>query len=196
MIIPFPMARHRSPPPYCPPSRSNRSRLEDLFDTSGVDHLWLSGWHVDWVTGRANKAKPGGTDAHTHCSAFVAAIAMRVNVYILRPPEHDQQLLANAQADWLQGIGHVFGWRALADEGEAQAAANAGRLTVASFKNPHPTQSGHIAFVRPSEGDHWRMSPDGPAITQAGGHNFIAGSLQQGFGSRRSWIRFYACHIF
>ncbi|MCW6508559.1 hypothetical protein [Lichenifustis flavocetrariae] len=178
------------------PSRSGDWRPEDLFDSSGVDHLWLSGWNVDWETGRANKAKPGGTDAHTHCSAFVAALAMRVGVYILRPPEHGQQLLANAQADWLRDLGHAFGWRALAGEREAQASADEGRLTVASYKNPNPKQSGHIAFVRPSNGAGWQTLTGGPTITQAGGHNFIEGSLQQGFGSRRSLVRFYACRMF
>ena len=194
MSAAFAMAGHSLSPPCCRPSRSGRWRLEELFDASGVDHLWLSGWHVDWETGRANKTKPGGTDAHTHCSAFVAAIAMRVGVYILRPPQHPQQLLANAQADWLQGTGYIYGWRGLAGEQEAQAAADGGLLTVASYKNPNPKDSGHIAFVRPGSSGRWQILSGGPTITQAGGHNFIEGSLQQGFGSRRSAVRYYACH--
>jgi hypothetical protein len=185
-VVPFPRTRI---------VRSRRRRLEELFDTSGVDHLWLSGFHVDWETGRPNRAKPGGGDTHTHCSAFVAALAMRVGVYILRPPEHSQQLLANAQADWLRGTGMVFGWRALADERAAQDAADAGRLTVASYKNPNPRQSGHIAFVRPADGRAGDIPSVGPCITQAGGHNFVAGSLKQGFGVRRSAVRFFSCPI-
>ncbi|GJD51236.1 hypothetical protein OPKNFCMD_3988 [Methylobacterium crusticola] len=164
-----------------------RHRLLRALDTSGVEHLWLSGYTVNWETGKPLTGKPvKDGKAHTHCSAFVAAIAMRLNVYILRPPEHGTVLLANAQGYWLRDVGAGRGWRPLLDERQAQARADAGELVVASYINPDPAVSGHIAFVRPDSG------LAALEIAQAGHHNFARGTMDQGFGTRRWRVHFYA----
>jgi len=46
---------------------------------------------------------------HTHCSAFAAAVAMYLDIYLPRPPNHGQTLLANAQTQWLSGEGSFSG---------------------------------------------------------------------------------------
>src|SRR5438045_1572514 len=79
-------------PPCCGAINAEGQNLAALLDGTGVDHLWLAGWHVDWRTGQTNRPEPGGPEAKTHCSAFVASVADRLGVYVLRPPEHRQSL--------------------------------------------------------------------------------------------------------
>lgn len=74
-----------------------------------------------------------------------------------------QELDANATNDWLNQHGADYGWREVSAE-EAQALANQGYPTVASWKNPGDI--GHIAVVRPGE-----LTDAGPEIAQAGGVN-------------------------
>ncbi len=90
-------------------------RLSQFLDRLDVEDHWIAGQHIDWQTGDPDgrgEALPG---RHTHCSAFVAAAAARLGIYILRPPEHGQVLLANAQNEWLPGPGRNGGWRQLPD---------------------------------------------------------------------------------
>ena len=70
---------------------------------------------------------------------------------MLRPPQHSQELLANAQMRWLRDHGAEYGWRMLPSDVEAQEAANRGELVLEAFENPDPHRPGHIAIVRPSE---------------------------------------------
>ena len=161
-------------------------RLRRFLDSTGVDQLWLPGYQVDWQTGERTGALPGGANSHTHCSAFVAAAAMRLGVYILRPPEHKQDLLANAQMAWLDGPdGQSKGWSKLAGATNAQAAANRGELVVASFRSPDPHKPGHIAIVRPDDISLPLLEKEGPMVTQAGAHNAIDVSLARGFHDHR-----------
>ena len=81
---------------------ANGRRLEATLDATGVERLWPAGEHVNWETGVPDGKPERGEGRHTHCSAFVAATAKQLGVYILRPPEHGQVLLANAQYDWLE----------------------------------------------------------------------------------------------
>ncbi len=182
--------------PPCPPShfphhhlpngheRYERDRISTLIEASGVESLWTAGYTVDWETGcplTGHHVTDG--EAHTHCSAFVAAMAMRLNIYILRPPEHSTVLLANAQGHWLDSAGAAWGWRPVFDERGAQVSANRGELVVVSYINPDATKSGHIAIVRAGGGEL--------QIAQAGNRNFIRGTIDEGFGSRRWSVRFY-----
>ena len=178
--------------PCCGPVTPQGQSLAASLDRTGVDHLWLSGWHVRWQTGEADRPEPGGPESHTHCSAFVAAIAKREGIYILRPPQHPQQLLANAQMHWLAQRGAQSGWQTVADEHAAQALANRGLFVVASYENANPHKPGHIAILRPSLKSAAELAADGPQITQAGGHNYISTTLQNGFRSRRPHILFFA----
>src|ERR1700722_1486062 len=99
-LVLAPFAAHGQP--CCGPITPQGRQLERFLDDSGVDHLWVTGWHIDWRTRSAHRQQPGGREAKTHCSAFVAAMAERLRIYVLRPPEHSQALLANAQMRWLR----------------------------------------------------------------------------------------------
>jgi glutamine amidotransferase-like uncharacterized protein len=162
-----------------------------------VDKLWLPGAIVDWKTGLpTGQPFKDAKSKHTHCSQFVAAATERLGVYVLRPPEHGVVLLANAQFNWLASdAGKKAGWVALKDGAAAQAAANDGRLVLASLKNPDPAKSGHIAIVRPGNKDAELLAKDGPDIMQAGGTNAMRTTLRKGFGNHKKeydQIAFYA----
>src|SRR5579883_3230182 len=77
-------------------------RLAGVLDGMGVERLWLSGHYVRWKTGEATDRPITDGRSHTHCSAFVAATCLKLGVYILRPPDHAESQLANAQCDWLR----------------------------------------------------------------------------------------------
>jgi hypothetical protein len=72
-------------------------RVIDTIDALDVEHHWPAGIHVNWQTGEPDGLSEHTPGKHTHCSAFAAAAAKRLNIYLLRPPEHGQILLANAQ---------------------------------------------------------------------------------------------------
>jgi hypothetical protein len=185
--------------PCCGPISPDGKRLAAFLDRTGVDHLWLAGRHVDWRTGETDRPEPGGPEAKTHCSAFVAAVADRLGAYVLHPPEHPQNLLANAQMDWLAQQGRSHGWQPIGDAATAQRLANSGLLVVAAFANPDPQLPGHIAVVRPSEKTAAGLIADGPQETQAGETNAISTSVAAGFSHHRgAWregdtgaLRFY-----
>jgi putative intracellular protease/amidase len=168
-------------------------RLESME----VEKLWLPGAIVDWKTGLpTGQPIKDAKSKHTHCSQFVAAVADRLAIPLLRPPEHGVVLLANAQYDWLAAdAGKRAGWVALKDGAAAQAAANDGRLVLASLKNPEATRPGHIAVVRPGTKDAGLLAQEGPDVMQAGGTNALRTSLRKGFGNHKKeydQIAFYA----
>jgi hypothetical protein len=67
-----------------------------VLDGMKVESLWLAREHVNWETGEPDKGQDyAGPGRSTHCSAFAAAVGERLGVYMLRPPEHGQILLAN-----------------------------------------------------------------------------------------------------
>jgi hypothetical protein len=170
--------------------------LGKVLTEMDVEHHWLAGDVVKWRTGEPLN-KPTDGKRHSHCSAFVAAAAAKLGVYILRPPEHSTLLLANAQYDWLQGEGQKQGWRPVASGQEAQHLANRGYLVVAVYKESNPKRSGHIAIVRPSSKSEAKVREDGPQIIQAGMENHASTSLKEGFKHHRTafrdgLIRFFA----
>ncbi len=167
--------------PCCGPVDANGQRLARLLDGTGVDHLWLRGWHVNWETGAPDRDAPGGGEAKTHCSAFVAAIAERLHIYVLRPPEHPQNLLANAQMHWLHGDGTQKGWAPVAGPHQAQTLANHGELVVAAWENPNPHRPGHIAIIRPSAKAAAQLTAEGPEETQSGTRNYLDTTVSIGF---------------
>lgn len=185
--------------PCCGPITADGQRLVAVLDGTGVDHLWLAGWHVDWRTGETDRPEPGGLEAKTHCSAFVASLAERLGVYMLRPPDRPQNLLANAQMGRLARQDRAYGWRPIADAAEAQRLANAGLLVVAAFANPNPHRPGHIAVIRPSLKSAAELIAEGPQETQAGETNVVSTTIATGFRHHRgAWqpggsvIRYYA----
>jgi hypothetical protein len=172
-------------------------QLFQAIDALNVESHWPAGVHVNWQTGVPD-GKPEKTDGkHTHCSAFVAAAAKQVGIYILRPPEHGQVLLANAQYDWLAAEGKVKGWKLLPDGAEAQRLANQGWFVVATYRNHKDNKPGHIAIVRPSDKSATALAEEGPEITQAGGTNYRSTTIRNGFaGHPAAWkdheVRYYA----
>ena len=172
-------------------------RLARQLDALGVESKWIAGAHIDWRTGLPDGRPERGNGRHTHCSAFVAAAAEKLGVHILRPPEHSQVLLANAQFEWLAEDGADEGWRSLRDGESAQAAANAGDLVVAAYKSHRDDKPGHIAIVRPAPRSEIVLAADGPLVIQAGTVNSAAVALREGFaGHPAAWrdheVRYYA----
>jgi len=161
------------------------------IDAMNVEQRWPAGEHVLWENGVPDGKPEHGNGKHTHCSAFVAAAAKNLGIYILRPPEHGQVLLANAQYDWLASEGAAKGWQPVRDAIEAQARANRGDFVVAAYRNHHDDKPGHIAIVRPSDKSAAAIRTEGPEITQAGGTNYRDTSLKRGFaGHPSAWGNF------
>ncbi len=163
-------------------------RLAQKLDSFDVEHHWPAHLHVNWETGDPDGKPEKGTGVHTHCSAFVASAAKQLGVYILRPPEHSQVLLANAQNEWLESQGAAQGWRRLKDGQEAEDAANHGDLVIASYHNHHDNKPGHIAIVRPSAKSPEAIAGEGPDMVQAGANNYNVVSARKGFaGHPAAW---------
>jgi len=179
-----------------PPTPAALQNFQTI-DALDVERHWRAGMRVDWETGMPDGSRGTFVGIHTHCSAFVASAAERLGVYILRPPEHPQTLLSNAQYDWLAREGARRGWTPLADAIEAQNRANLGDLVVAVYRNHNSDKPGHIAIVRPNDKSVADIERDGPQITQAGGTNHRSITLRLGFaGHPLAWegheVRFYA----
>ncbi len=168
-------------------SKNKGEALKAFYLSMDVENLWLSGTHVNWQTGEADK--PDATaGVHTHCSAFVAAACKRLDIYILRPPDHKQILLANAQYEWLGSQEATEkGWKPVTP-GEklyeqAQALANNGYIVVAICKNADEKKPGHAALVMPDDADRRTLTEKGPTLIMAGTHNHNKVSLKGGFKS-------------
>jgi hypothetical protein len=190
----------RADEPCCGPISANARRLNQMLDASGVDHLWIAGRHIDWMTGEPDQGLPGHREQATHCSAFAAAIAERLGVYVLRPPRHPQELLASAQARWLETSGASEGWRALPDVVAAQKAANQGDLVLEAYQSRDPRKPGHVAILRASEKSLAALDAEGPDEAQAGSTNSMRTTTIEGFRNHRgAWrsggtgeMRYYA----
>jgi hypothetical protein len=194
-ISPALRAQHQ---PCCGLITPAGQRLAATLDSMHVESLWLPDRHINWETGEPDRgAAYEGPGNHTHCSAFAAAAAKRLNVYLLRPPEHGQELLSNAQVKWLPSPeGRKAGWRPVRDQREAQHLANQGQLLLALFENPDPHKPGHVAIVRPSEKPARALEENGPEIIMAGQHNHQRTNVRIGFsnhlGAWPSGVRYFA----
>jgi hypothetical protein len=172
-------------------------KLVQKLDAMDVEHLWLAGQSVNWKTGEPTGKVLTGNGKHTHCSAFAAEACRRLGIYLLRPPEHPQELLANAQYDWLFKSGKSQGWVTVPGPYQAQHDANEGELVVAVYKEHDPKRPGHIAIIRPSTKSPQQIAAEGPQIMQAGGHNYRSASLKSGFANHPdAWgkqeVRYFA----
>jgi hypothetical protein len=178
-------APEREHNPCCGTITPAGDRLRSTLDSMDVESLWLAHEHVNWETGEPDRGGDyEGPGNHTHCSAFAAAVAKKLGVYLLRPPEHGQALLTNAQADWLAGdAGSRAGWRRVQDMREAQRLANQGSLVLVLYPNPDKHVPGHIAIVRPTEKSFKALKENGPEIIQAGEHNHAKTNVKTGFAN-------------
>ncbi len=156
-------------------------QVAKVLDSMHVEQLWLAGRQVDWRTGEPNGKVYTNATLHTHCSAFAAAAAEKLGVYLLHPPAHSAVLLANAQQTWLCASGTNEGWQAVKTPVQAQELANEGQLVVVTCKNPDPKRPGHIAIVRPSTKSDAAILAEGPEIIQAGQHNHADTTTKDGF---------------
>ncbi|MCC6389917.1 MAG: hypothetical protein IT167_04890 [Bryobacterales bacterium] len=185
-------------PSCCGPVSEQGSRLLSVLDGMNVESLWLAREHVNWETGEPDRGPDyTGPGRSTHCSAFAAAVGKRLGVYMLRPPEHGQVLLANAQAQWFRSpAGRQSGWRPVGDAHEAQSLANRGSLVVVVYESPDPHRPGHIAIVRPAHRPARLLEENGPEIIQAGQRNHTKTSTKVGFlahpGAWPGGVVFYA----
>ena len=174
----------------CGPVTPAAQKVLAVLDQADVEHLWLNHRHVNWVTGKPDRPDNySGPGDHTHCSAFAAAIGARLGVYMLRPPQHSQILLASAQTRWFDSSeGRKSGWVRVSDVLRAQQLANRGMLVVISYENPDRHRPGHIVIVRPSLISPEALRTDGPYITQAGTRNMTAGKASVAFsGHPGAW---------
>jgi GH18 family chitinase len=175
-------------------------RLADFLDSLPILTRWLKGHPVVWQTGQQDGADEPNPDYHTHCSAFAAAAALYLDIYLLRPPNHGQVQLANAQRNWLFGrriypgpTAAESGWAALGYSGDPGVltacleAANKGQLVVACYAVMPPAH-GHIAIVRPDKDGDTKVPPDGPAVIMAGEQNYKAVSMKEAFSEHpKAW---------
>ena len=165
--------------------------LARFIDSMNVTRHWLSGTGgINWSTGDPDPDRPVYSTRVTHCSNFVAAASLRLGVYLLRPPEHDQDNLVNAQNDWLNGnTGKEAGWTQLPDAISAQYNANQGNFVVSSTKGTDPGSDnyeamfGHIAIVRPSAKSSDVILETGPQVAEAGWTNSPDVSVKAGYVS-------------
>jgi hypothetical protein len=171
--------------PCCGPISPAGDHLASVLDDMNVEALWIAGQHINWETGEPDRGGDyEGPGNHTHCSAFSAAAAKRLGIYLLRPPEHGQSLLANAQSKWLEtAAAEQEGWQRVPRMQQAQSFANQGKLVVVVFANPDPHVPGHVAIVRPSEKSAHALEDNGPEIIQAGTHNHNSTNVRIGFSS-------------
>lgn len=162
---------------------SSGKKLKDYYLSLNVENLWIAGHHVNWETGEPDKPE-SREGIKTHCSAFVASACERVGIYILRPPEHGQVLLSNAQYDWLYGKQATKeGWGEIKENrySTAQQYANDGYIVIAAIKNKDDSKPGHIALIMPYEIDVKTLADNGPELIQAGTENSNSISLKEGF---------------
>lgn len=161
-------------------------KLQKFYLAMDIENNWLAGHHINWETGKPDmpEAKNGNK---THCSAFTAAACQQAGIYLLRPPQHGQILLANAQFDWLNSPdGEKNGWHKLTDTSrylQAQQLANAGKMVIAVFKNADRHKPGHAAMIMPVERSIKAIQDEGPEVIMAGTHNHNFISLKNGFKS-------------
>lgn len=143
-----------------------------------VDKYWLVGTSVNWLTGAPGGSGPNMTaGTSSHCSAFAAAVAKMLGVYILGQPDASDINLANNQADWLAT--NTAGWFNIPSMTMAQQMANTGFLVVASYKSS--SGSGHIAVLRPSNRPANSINANGPEECQSGDYNYADTNVVTGF---------------
>jgi len=175
-------------------------RLADVIDAMHVEQLWQAKEHINWETGQPDRpANYEGPGKATHCSAFAAALGERLHVYMLRPPQHSQILLASAQAEWFhEKDGVEKGWQPLNAQGREQRAqelANQGSLVVIVYESPNPHTPGHIVIVRPSEKSPEDFRKEGPQVAEAGTNNYSSFIAARSFthhpGAWPDGVRYY-----
>jgi hypothetical protein len=108
---------------------------------------------------------------------------------MLHPPEHSENYLATAQAEWLRKDGPGLGWSPVDSPSRAQDLANQGQLVVVLYPSPDPARSGHAAILRACDKDPALLEAEGPQIIQAGAQNADSTSVKAGFSHHPgAWV--------
>lgn len=116
-------------------------RMQAFLNRLPVETNWMAGHQIVWQFGQQNGSDGAGPENHRHCNALVAAIALDLDIHVLRPAHHAQKLLANEQSAWLGGNNHLgpsaaaSGWRDLGRRSE-RGQARARRLSPAACYGP------------------------------------------------------------
>lgn len=146
-----------------------------------------------FAVGNNPRYKPG--NGNTYCNIFVWDVSRAMGAEVAHwIDDHGNiakpfvagahEININGGVDWMKNHGVTqHGWQS-ATAAQAQQAANQGRLAVVMWKNMTGGH-GHTAIVRPGE-----LTDKGPAIAQAGAHNFNLGHVVNGFGSHTSILYF------
>ena len=126
-------------------------------------------------------------DGGTYCNIFAWDVSRAMgteiphwidsagNIEAPRAP-HAREININGGVNWMRSHGVTqFGFHSCTPQ-QAQDAANQGKLAVVMWKNTG-SGHGHVAVVRPGS-----VTTRGPAIAQAGRHNFNEGHVTTGFG--------------
>jgi len=186
--------------PCCGVITGQGKELATILDSMNVEKLWLAREHVDWRTGEADRPPNYmGPGRSSHCSAFAAAVAERLGIYMLHPPDHSEILLASAQAEWFHSHGgDTAGWKQISDsdaELTAQRLANQGNLVVIVYESPDLHRPGHIVIVRPSEKSLADLHKEGPQTVQASMENYNSTIAAKAFkyhaGAWPNGVRYY-----
>ena len=126
-------------------------------------------------------------DGNTYCNIFAWDVSRAMDAEIphwvdgsgnIAAPgaSHASEININGGVNWMRSHGvPQFGWLSCTPQ-QAQEAANRGKLAVVMWKNTG-SGHGHVAVVRPGS-----VTAAGPAIAQAGRHNFNEAHVTNGFG--------------
>ena len=164
--------------------------LARSLDRLDVEHHWLRGHeHIAWRTGfpllmeHGKGLTPLGRGRSQHCSAFAAAAADALGIYLLHPPEHSHVLLANAQYDWLASAkGRKAGWRPVGDPLDAAATGEPRRICRGGVQEPSSkVRRPHRHHAAGRRQNRREVKAKGPQITQAGFNNYRSAPLAKGF---------------
>jgi hypothetical protein len=124
-------------------------------------------------------------DGKTYCNIYVwdctRALKCEIPHWLDDKPKR-RELNANATCDWLEIVGLQADWWKT-NRASATLRANAGFPVVATWKNPNPKHSGHVAMLVPSQGP--------TRIAQAGKYNLFDAPLSKGFGSYTDEVLFW-----
>lgn len=165
-------ANYIHPPLSNSPGQRNRGVYSQLINQFAV--------------GNNPRYLPGG--GATYCNIFVWDVTRAMGAElphwidnsgnIAAPGSlHAREININGGVDWMHAHGvPQHAWRRVTPQ-EAQDAANEGIPAIAMWKNPTGGH-GHTAVIRPGS-----INAGGPAIAQAGAHNFNSGHIANGFGS-------------
>jgi LysM repeat protein len=168
-------------------SRAMGAEVAHWIDNQGnIAQPFAHGAHEININGGVDWMKNHGVPQHGWQSATPEAAQLAANQgNIAQPFAHGaHEININGGVDWMKNHGvPQHGWQSATPEA-AQLAANQGRLAVVMWKNMTGGH-GHTAIVRPGE-----LTNKGPAIAQAGAHNFNLGHVVNGFGTHTSILYF------